>query len=224
MTRIYQFLLLATLLLAGCDYFPGTVGEKAGVSTCYIEEHPSFMRNSLGIQCSYGAKCSAEMGFGIYSFDTTGCLYCKAGCLNYDYRYRLVQGTREKIIQMSSSVDLDIDPDEHVRFSIFDKANVEKTYDIDLSKIIYSYEMMGDSVVVTPPYSNTDIYTICRTCSENQNFCSSLKYFFADGSEINMEVFESNVCSNYYRMISYLSGQSSLGTDSLSIHATIYVQ
>ena len=222
MTRIYQFLLLATLLLAGCDYFPGTVGEKAGVSKCYIEEHIS-MHNVLHIQCPYGAKCSAEMDFGFHPFDTIGCLYCKSGCLYYDYRFRLVQGTREKTIQMNSSVELDLDSDNHIRFSLFDKANVEKIYDYDISKFISSYKKMGDSVILTLPNLNTDVYMICRTCPENQNFCNSLKYFFADGSEVNMDVYESNVCSNRYSLSNHLSSQSSLATDSTDIYVNIYV-
>ena len=225
MTRIYLFLLSAMLLLAGCDYFPGTVGDKAGVSKCYIEEQPYFMENDLNIQCSSELKCSAKMGFGFIRFDTTGCLYCKAGCLYYDYKYSFVQGNRRETINIGSYADLDIDSDEHIRFSLIDKANVEKKYDLDLSKIIHSYKKSGDSIVVSPPYQDVEVYAVCEDCAENRRFCEESRLSFFDRNlEIEKNAFGGDVCLHYYKLYYDLSGQSSLGTDSLSIIATIYVQ
>ena len=219
------FLLLATLLLAGCDYFPGTVGEKAGVSTCYIEEHPSYMHHTLRIQCPNATKCTAKVSFGIYSFDTTGCLYCKSGCLYYDYRYRFVQGNREKTIQMSSSVDLDVDSDNHIRFSLFDKANVEKMYDYDLSKVIHSYKKSGDSIVVSPPYQDMEVYAVCEDCAENRRFCEESRLSFFDGNmEIKKNAFGGDVCLHYYELYYDLYRQGDIGCDSTHISVTIYVQ
>ena len=121
---------------------------------------------------------------------------------------------------MNTHVDMSLDSDDHVRFSLFDSKNVEKTYDIDLSEIIHSYSILGDSVEITlpdfveraaiyrskGPGAGIDVIELVPDSILNG------KYFF---------LLDDLYVGDYY--ISYgMNSQSSLKTDSIFVSADVF--
>ena len=127
-------------MLACSDMIP--LGPSTAKCSYVLKEHPTEMINIMSVNCPFKANCKIDFLFGPVSY-TEGCLD--------DFEYLYKKGSYEKKVHMNTHVDMSLDSDDHVRFSLFDSKNVEKTYDIDLSEIIHSYSILGDSVEITLP-------------------------------------------------------------------------
>ena len=129
---------------------------------------------------------------------------------------------------MNTTLDNVLDSDEHVRFSLFDQNNVEKSYDIDLSEIIHSYTYKGDSVEIrTPSKGITEISIRCPYCTfdkrdENITLCqySSACQYRSDGVKV-ITVGMDSTWGNFYLFDQYLSNQSSMKSDSVKVYGKI---
>lgn len=192
----------------------GGNGEDVKDCTYVLKEHATTMHNNLEIRCLYNSNCSI-----IFHFGPAGSSKDIKACGNYEYKF--INNEKTIIVQkgrdfnkpsVNADINLTPDSDEHVRFSLFDKNNIEKKYDIDLSGIIHSFTVRDDSVDV-------NVMKDCRlylfSCKKEIIYGNSLldgKYTFsvADG------------CDSEYSYDCSWHNQSSLETDDLDIHAMIH--
>ncbi len=196
-------------MLACSDMIP--LGPSTAKCSYVLKEHPTEMINIMSVNCPFKANCKIDFLFGPVSY-TEGCLD--------DFEYLYKKGSYEKKVHMNTHVDMSLDSDDHVRFSLFDSKNVEKTYDIDLSEIIHSYSILGDSVEITlpdfveraaiyrskGPGAGIDVIELVPDSILNG------KYFF---------LLDDLYVGDYY--ISYgMNSQSSLKTDSIFVSADVF--
>ena len=98
----------------------------------------------MSLTCPYEKACEATLFFSLaYFLDT---LSSRCG---YDYELQYVSNENSRIIRSNETYLVTIPPNELIQFSLLDENNIEKKYDIDLSRIIHSYTVKADSVEVT---------------------------------------------------------------------------
>ena len=141
MKKIWMLLVLAVLCFIACD-MPGTGGNPdEGRCDYVLKEHADEMKFDVGFDCPYESSCKLRY-LVLYPINVSDDIYCGR------YQYKLVKDDREGFVELNTSILMNIDPDDHLRFSLFDNNDVEKKYDFDLSGIIHSYTVRGDSVDV----------------------------------------------------------------------------
>jgi hypothetical protein len=122
--------------------------------------------------------------------------------------------TKDSLKQILSETEnlVPLDSDLHLRFSLLDINNVEKKYDIDLSGIVNSYTIRGDTVDLN----------VMENCSLHLYHCKKETIY---GNQLNGEkysFFTSDGCDKDY---SYDCTWHNLGPsrkDDLEISSTIY--
>lgn len=180
-----------------------------------LKVHPKMLKLELDLTYS-------SLFFGaVYHSDSSHLCYA-------DYEYKFVsKNTTEKIHKNSALYNV-LDSEEHVRFSLFDKNNVEKSYDIDLSEIIHSYTFKGDSVEIKMPSEGlTKILLECPYCTYNKervydNLCQG--YFACNYQSSEMSTVMIGTDSTWDTLFvfhQYLGNQSSMKTDSIKVFGTI---
>jgi len=198
-------LCLVVFSLLSCEMFHTGGNPDEGKCSYVLMEHATEMRNDIDMECPYDSNCRIGFYFGpaASSNDISDCGV---------YEYKFVQNENIMKIRLNSSVKLTLDSDEHVRFSLFDIKNVEKKYDFDLSGIIHSFNVRGDSVDV-------NVMKDCRmdlfSCNKKTVYGNNLlngKYSFSitDG------------CKDHYSIDCSWEKMDSLGTDNIELFATIY--
>ena len=131
---------------------------------------------------------------------------------NSDYELNLVTSEFSKSVFSGKEYNVPLESNDHLRFSLIDINNVEKKYDIDLSEIINSYTVRGDSVDV-------NVMNGCRlslySCNKDFIYGSRLpngKYSFLITDK----------CEDHYGYKCELHNQGPSQKDDLDISATIY--
>ena len=196
-------------MLACSDMIP--LGPSTAKCSYVLKEHSTEMINIMTVNCPFEANCKIDFLFGPVSY--TG------GCLD-DFEYLYKKGSYEKKVHLNTHVEMSLDSDDHVRFSLFDSKNVEKSYDIDLSEIVHSYSILGDSVEITLP-DFVERVAIYRSKGPGAGI---------DGIEL---VPDSILNGKYFFLlddlyvgdysISYgMNSQSSLKTDSIFVSADVF--
>ena len=217
-TGIFICLLSCGFSTVGGDPDPGLKCQGT------LKEHPDLLKLYISLTCSYNNSCDSYLAFGGWIKKNPNTF---SGCYaKYEYKY-----VSKKIIEsihMNSTLYDVLDSDEHVRFSLFDKNNIEKSYDIDLSEIIHSYTYKGDSVEIRlPKEGKNEISIECPYCSfDKKDAYDSLCHgYFAcqyNNSELNSVLIGTDSAwGEMYTFHQYLSNQSSMKTDSIKVHGTI---
>ena len=208
-------LCLVVFSLLSCEGLSmGGNGEEVKDCTYVLREHATIMYNNLEIRCLYNSNCSI-----IFHFGPAGSSKDINACGNYEYKF--INNEKTIIVHkgrdfnkpsVNADINLTPDSDEHIRFSLFDIKNVEKKYDFDLSGIIHSFTVRGDSVDV-------NVMKDCRmdlfSCNKKTVYGNNLlngKYSFSitDG------------CKDHYSIDCSWEKMDSLGTDNIELFATIY--
>ena len=168
------------------------------------------MRNNIVINCSLESNCNVSLLFLLVGTP-----------VGYGFEYKFVQNNETSVVKRNydrskpsenTSIKLDLDADEHVRFSLLDINNVEKKYDIDLSGIIHSYTVRGDSVDVNVMKGcHLDLFSCKKATVYGSNLLNGVYTFSTtDG------------CKFVYSYDCLWQNQGSFETDELDIHAMIY--
>ncbi len=171
--------------------------------------HPESMGLSLKLNCEYQKTCNAEVTFIGAIKDSLNKNTC---FLDFDFLFD--DGFKKEHVRSNSTIPLTVYDDDHVRFSLFDETNAEKSYDIDLSEIIHSYTIKGDSVEIKMPsngqinlYQNSgdiiELYTK-NIPSEKYTFCSLDSYW------------------SFYYFDYSLNYENIIQADSINIYGRIY--
>ncbi|MDD5941657.1 hypothetical protein [Fibrobacter sp.] len=212
------FLIGVFAVLLSCGFSTVDVLDSECKETLKI--HPNKLLLFIDLNCSYDSKCSSVLHFSWMSYsDSIHSCYA-------NYEYKFVSKKETKKIHLSDDVYDVLDSDEHVRFSLFDKNNVEKSYDIDLSEIIHSYTYKGDSVEIKMPESGFSKISIeCPYCSTHRIYDSLCQGIFACNYQSTQQnsviVGTDSSWGKSYGFDLYLGAQSSMKTDSIHILAEI---
>jgi hypothetical protein len=161
----------------------------------------------LSMKCPYEGDCDISFSYaGVYLADTL------SGPCFSGYELKLATDDSLSIVRSLKSYPIHLSPNNHIRFSLIDEDGVEKKYDIDLSGIIHSFTVRGDSVDVNVMKDCSFKLYSCKKETVYGNNLLNGKYTFSVADGCDSET--SYRCSWH--------NQSSLGTDDLDIDATIY--
>ena len=205
----------AALYIVACsleDSWPIATTDPHEEKCSYtMKKHADEMYFDMQVRCPYDSLCSSRLVFGSALGERIN------DCLPDNYEYQFVDELLNKNIKMNSNVDLLIHSDNHVYFSLFDSARVEKKYDIDLSSIIHSYTKQGDSIrIVMPEYlwaieldsAGSWHRTLRKDCENNQ-----VTFYVGEGVERKYSFF---VFDGAFGL------NTEYGRDSIRISGSIY--
>ena len=155
-------------------------GNSNEVDYCrgVTRHHAKSLKLYLTVNCSYEKKCDVSLFFwgGNYRDSLSGKCYSD---------YDLMLKTKDSLKQILSETEnlVPLDSDLHLRFSLLDINNVEKKYDIDLSGIVNSYTIRGDTVDVNVMKDcRLDLFSCKReTVYGNQMLNSPYTFSLIDG-------------------------------------------
>ena len=221
MYRIIFFALPLLFPLLSCDGFT-TGGNPGEGSWCkgVTKNHANKYYFELTLKCRYEKKCDVKFFFdaGYYSDSLSD------RCFS-DYELNFVTRETSKKVLSAKEYDVPLSSDDHLRFSLFDINNVEKKYDIDLSGIIHSYTVRGDSIEIKMPAENFDMLVECPYCADygrSYSLCEEgFLCHYHSKTSLSAVVGTSSRWGKEFTFHYGLSKQSSMQTDSVYVHGTI---
>ena len=209
MYKTWLFLIPLLFSLLSCEGFTTTGSNDPYSNPCYgISRKNAYSYMFLmELNCPYGEKCKTSFSFlGSGAGDTLD-----GRCFS-EYVLNFIINDSSMFAHSGKRYLLALTPDNHAKFTFVDEDNVEKKYDIDLSGIIHSYTVRGDSVDV-------NVMNGCRlslySCNKDFIYGSSLpngKYSFLITDK----------CEDYYGYKCELHNQGPSQKDDLNIYATVY--
>ena len=212
MYRIIFFALPLLFPLLSCDGFTtgGNPGEGRPCNEKVMKVHAGSLGLEMTANCPYKKACNVKLSFRVTSLQDS----LEGMCFGNGSEWQFVSFDTSMTVttKLNSSYPVKLSQDDHLRFSLFDINNVEKKYDIDLSGIIHSYTVRGDSVDVNVMKNcRFDLYS-CQKETVYGNRLEDGKYTFAanDG------------CKDHYGYDCEWHGQGLSQKDDLYIYATIY--
>ncbi|MDY6331484.1 MAG: hypothetical protein SPL52_08260 [Fibrobacter sp.] len=191
--------------LLSCEGF--STGGNPGQCQEILRKHVSSLRFSAFAKCPYEKDCDIYMGVEVFKLGDS----LKNKCFD-EYELTLKTQDTSMVVNSSRRYLLPLTSDGYLHFSLIDEDGVEKKYDFDLSGIIHSFTVRGDSVDV-------NVMKDCRlylfSCKKDIIYGNSLsdgKYTFSVAEECDSE--SSYDCTWH--------NQGSFETDDLYIHAMIH--
>lgn len=151
----FLFVALLMLFFASCgeDVWVNPNTDPHGTSCVYtMKKHADKMFLIMRMECSNDTLCSSRLTFGSSSGELLN------NCSPNDFEYRFVSDSSNEIVKKNSQVDLNVLPDDHVKFSLIDSSGAEKNYDVDLSPIIHSYTLRDDFIDIKIPENVWALY------------------------------------------------------------------
>ena len=131
-----------------------------------------------------------------------------------DYNYLFVAEKQRLKIHRFEEISIALDSEEHIRFSLLDEADTEKKYDIDMSGILHSFEIIGDSVKID--VLRAGFAEIRMDCPNSMERCHYRNSDF-DYVMVGMD----STWSNGFTFDQYLYNQSSMESDSIHVYGKI---
>jgi hypothetical protein len=223
MKKLWMLLVSIVLCFVACD-MPATGGNPGEGECSYIMKEHGIMTNFIRIICPFDSICDVKFSFGPVAVpDDYGCV---AG-----FEYKFVQENEIKIVRknyfhselnQNTSVDLVLDSNKRASISLIDINNVEKKYDIDLSGIINSYTVRGDSVEVKS-FECLNRMVIYRYRVAKNNGPHDIIDLYPDSLRNGKYVFyQDNLLFDEIYFNCSFGVQSSFKTDSVYIHGDLY--
>lgn len=204
--------MIACFYLLSCD-LPATGGNPGEGRPCN-EKVLKVHADSLGLEmtaiCAYKKECSVKLGFYVIGLPDSLQGMCFGG--GAEWRYESIDTSMTVTTELNKPYSVKLSQDDHLRFSLFDINNVEKKYDIDLSGIIHSYTVRGDSVEVNVMNGCALHLYSCKKEIVYGNRLSNGMYtfFIADG------------CDSDYSYDCIWHNQGPSQKDDLSFYVTVY--
>ena len=223
MKKLWMLLVLAVLCFIACD-MPGTGGNPSEGLPCndkVLRVHAGSLTLEMTANCAYEKKCDAKLGFRVTGLPDS----LKDRCFGGGSEWKLESFDTSMVVKDWKSYPVSLSHDDHFRFSLFDINNVEKKYDIDLSGIINSYTVRGDSIEIKMPDGNFDMLVECPYCADygrSYSLCEGgfLCHYHSKIS-LSAVVGTSSAWGKEFTFHYGLSNQSSTHTDSVYVHGTI---
>jgi hypothetical protein len=207
MKRLWLLLVSIVLCFVACD-MPATGGNPGEGSLCkgVTKNHANKYYFELTLKCQYEEKCGLKLFFDAgYYRDSLS-----SRCFS-DYELDFVTTETSKKVLSAKEYNVPLESDDHLRFSLIDINNVEKKYDIDLSGIINSYTVRGDSVDVN----------VMKGCSLWLFSCKKDQVYGNNLSDGKYTFLRTEGCDKEYSYDCSWRNQGFGGKDELDIHAMI---
>ena len=179
--------------------------------TYVLMKHSKQMIMKIHLECAYDRTCKSSIEFG----PPVGEKHNDCNVAFYEYEF-VTERTRKKIY-LGNRDSLDIYPDNHVNFSLFDTTGAEKKYDIDLSAFASSYMLREDSAdILMPDYAKY----IAINCPAGNNLvlCNFDNDSFAN-KVITVGI--GGGWGPYFYMESWINYATEYGADSILISSKI---
>jgi len=173
----------------------------------YFKEKCIFIHVFFELNCPYGDVCKTKLSFlGSGAGDTLDGR-CFSG-----YELRLETADTSRTVLENKNYPISLTSDNHAKFSLIDEDNVEKKYDIDLSGIVNSYTVRGDSVDVN----------VMKGCSFKLYYCNKEAVYGNQLPDGKYTFLATEGCDkeSSYRCVWH--NQGPFEKDDLDISATIY--
>ena len=169
-----------------------------------------MLRFDITMTCPYEKKCDVGLGFGVAKLGDSLDGMCFGG--GAEWRFESIDTSMIVATKDWKTYPVILSMDDHLHFSLVDENNVEKKYDIDLSGIIHSYTVRGDSVDVNVMKGcHLDLFSCKKATVYGSNLLNGVYTFSTtDG------------CKFVYSYDCLWQNQGSFETDELDIHAMIY--
>ena len=207
MKRLWLLLVSIVLCFVACD-MPATGGNPGEGSPCkgVTKNHANKYYFELTLKCQYEEKCGLKLFFDAgYYRDSLS-----SRCFS-DYELDFVTTETSKKVLSAKEYNVPLESDDHLRFSLIDINNVEKKYDIDLSGIINSYTVRGDSVDVN----------VMKGCSLWLFSCKKDQVYGNNLSDGKYTFLRTEGCDKEYSYDCSWRNQGLGEKDELDIHAMI---
>ena len=225
MRKIWLILISVVLCFIACD-MPSLNGGMSGEGQCnqkVLKTHAGSLALFVTANCPYEKECSAKLSFHVTGLQDS----LEDMCFGNGSEWRFVSFDTSMTVttKLNSSYPVKLSQDDHLRFSLFDINNVEKNYDIDLSGIINSYTVRGDSIEIKMPDGNFDMLVECPYCADygrSYSLCEGgfLCHYHSKIS-LSAVVGTSSAWGKEFTFHYGLSNQSTTHTDSVYVHGTI---
>ena len=210
MYKTWLFLIPLLFSLLSCEGFTTTGSNDPYSNPCYgiSKKNAYSYMFFFELNCPYGDVCKTKLSFlGSGVGDTLD-----GRCFS-EYVLNLITNDSSMFAHSGKRYLLALTPDNHAKFTFVDEDNVEKKYDIDLSGIVNSYTVHGDSVDVNVMKNcMIYVYTTPRNTEIYGNQISNSLYSFA----------MSDSRENWMSYDCQWNGQGPLMRDDLNIHARLY--
>lgn len=212
MCKIWLMLISVVLSLVACD-MPGTGGNPYEGLPCnqnIMKVHAGSLALGMTVNCSYKRECNVKLGFRVTSLQDSLEGMCFGN--GSEWRFESFDTSMMVTTKLNSSYPVKLSQDDHLRFSLVDINNVEKKYDIDLSGIVNSYTVHGDSVDVN----------VMKGCSFKLYYCNKEAVYGNQLPDGKYTFLATEGCDkeSSYRCVWHNQGPSQ--KDDLNISATIY--
>ena len=209
MSKNWLLALPVLLCLLSCDGFTTTGSNDPYSDHCYgiSKKNAYSYMFFFELDCPYGENCKTSLSFigsGVWDMLDSRCFS--------GYELRLETADTSRIVLENKNYPIFLTPDNHANFTFIGEDNEEKKYDIDLSGIINSYTVRGDSVVVNV----MDNCSLSLYGCDRETVYGSLMW----DSRYSFSTLED--CKNYYSYDCNWHEQGPLKKDALDIHAKIY--
>ena len=159
--------------------------------------------------CPYEKKCDVGLGFGVAKLGDSLDGMCFGG--GAEWRFESIDTSMIVATKDWKTYPVILSMDDHLHFSLVDENNIEKKYDIDLSGIVHSFTVRGDSVDVNVMKGcNLHLYSCKKETVYGDNLLNG-KYTFSANEG----------CDAEYSYDCLLHNQGSLEKYDLDIHAMI---
>ena len=195
--------------LLSCDGFTTTGSNDPYRNPCYgiSKKNAYSYKFFMELDCPYEGVCKTRLNFlGSGAGDTLDGR-CFSG-----YELRLETADTSRTVLENKNYPISLTPENHAKFSLVDEDNVEKKYDIDLSGIINSYTVRGDSVDVN----------VMKNCRLSLYECNRDFIYGNDLYDGKYSFLIADKCENHYGYKCEWHNQGPLQKDELNIYATIY--
>ena len=212
MRKILLLLIPFLFSLLSCEGFStgGNPSEGLPCNQEIMKVHAGSLAFEMTANCPYKKECNVKLHFRVTSLQDS----LEGMCFGNGSEWRFVSFDTSMTVttKLNSSYPVKLSQDDHLRFSLIDINNVEKKYDIDLSGIINSYTVHGDSVDVK----------VMKGCSLSLYECDRETVYgnLILDSRYSFSILEG--CKKYYSYDCLWDNQGPLKKDNLDIHAKIY--
>lgn len=209
MYKTWLFLIPLLFSLLSCEGFTTTGSNDPYSNHCYgiSKKNAYSYMFFFELNCPYGDVCKTKLSFLGSGVGDTLDGRCFSG-----YELRLETADTSRTVLENKNYPISLTSDNHAKFSLIDEDNVEKKYDIDLSGIVNSYTVRGDSVDVN----------VMKGCSLSLYECDRETVYgnLILDSRYSFSILEG--CKKYYSYDCLWDNQGPLKKDNLDIHAKIY--
>ena len=209
MKKLWLLVLPILLCILSCDGFTTTGSNDPYYNPCHgiTKKNAYSYMFFFEIDCPYGEECKTRMNFIGSGVGDTLDGRCFLG-----YELRLETADTSRTVLENKNYPISLTSDNHAKFSLIDENNVEKKYDIDLSGIINSYTVRGDSVDVN----------VMKGCRLSLYSCNKDFIYGSHLSNGRYSFLITDKCEDHYGYKCELHNQGPSQKDDLNIYVTVY--